>query len=197
MSRVKPVSMPSTGRVNTAAGSYQFITPVGGNAPPSVQQLDTAPTVRIAPEPGSRSEVDNDSWQAELRMREIAEGLDDRPVNVPLPPAPNARKLEDYPPPQRESHLSHRQMPDHDQMDWPRLPIEIADLTDLSGLPDSFAFHIERKGEKWKVTAPDIHVGLFVADENLSAALARAPGELSKIIAIDGLQPKPKARKRG
>ena len=59
---------------------------------------------------------------------------------------------------------------------------------DLTGLPERFTLLVEQRPNGfWKVSAPDVHIGLFVAKQDLHEALAEAPGALAQIVRLDGV----------
>lgn len=67
---------------------------------------------------------------------------------------------------------------------------------DLDGLPDRFTLLIERKGDWWKITAPQSHIGLFVAHQDIFVALSDVPGSLAQILRLDGELPAKVTRRR-
>lgn len=67
----------------------------------------------------------------------------------------------------------------------------------LTSLPDRFTLDIERKPDGWwKITAPSVHTGLFIARQDLADALADTPEALAEILRLDGPLPQAKRRKR-
>jgi hypothetical protein len=143
--------------------------PIAGNDPP----LD--PSGGHEPFEGSVTQ-DDAVWQQQIRARELADGL---PASA-------------SPPAEAWSAPAYREAPaTYDR------PVYVTEPADISDLPDRFALEIERKPDgMWKVTAPGVHVGLFVADRDLSSALAEAPGVLAEIVRLDGVVAKPRERKR-
>ena len=58
---------------------------------------------------------------------------------------------------------------------------------DLSPLPAKFALDVERKDDGWWVVrAARVHPGLFVAGDDLGAALGEAVEKLAEIVRLDG-----------
>lgn len=138
---------------------------------------------------------DDAAWEQQLRQREMAEGME-AATFVPQPPAPtrfsgiSTADPEYYDdPPVRPASITYAP----DMMSRPAAPpVRI----DLSGLPGTFTLEVEQKPDgTWKITAPGVHVGLFVADRDLGAALSRAPGVLAEIVRLDGVVAKPRTRK--
>ena len=123
-----------------------------------------------APSPNADMDVAHDAWEQELKRRERAAGLPEssQSANEPLPVPGPGRYVERTPTPSIER------------------------VTDITGLPERFTLEIERKGEWWKITAPTVHVGLFVAHQDLIVALSDAPGALAAILRLDGELPRPK-----
>lgn len=131
--------------------------------------------------------ADDAAWAAQVRAREAAEGLPvhvvDRFVNPPIVGVAS-------------DHLRHFSLAPGSVPpgDW---KASLDEEADLSPLPDAFALEIERKPDgMWKVTAPSVHVGLFVADRDLGSALARAPGVLAEIVRLDGVVARPRTGRR-
>ena len=92
---------------------------------------------------------------------------------------------EHYTPPSR-----HQDDPPYAPPSAPAAPV------DLSGLPERFTLLVERKGDWWKITAPQSHIGLFVAHQDLFVALSDVPGSLAQILRLDGEVPAKATRKR-
>jgi hypothetical protein len=137
-------------------------------------------------EPGSDGTVANEDWAESLARREAAAGLpatagggEGAPERYGTPAwqraadAPNiVEVLEAIPRP------------------VPRPP------ADLSPLPDRFTLQVERKPDGWWiVTAPGVHIGLFVAAPDLPGALADAPATLAQIVRLDGIVARGRRRK--
>lgn len=168
MPRARAIRSPSTNFIETGAGrSIRMVAGsigAGGGLPDTAMQDGQEPM-----EPGA-SPGDNDAWARELAQREAAAGL---------PVAPSAAWLPgpvEYVAPPPAHSVS-------------RVP------TDLSALPDRFSLEIERKPDGWWVVrAPGVHVGLFVAHQDLTVALADAPGALAGIVRLDGVVSKKKTR---
>lgn len=58
-------------------------------------------------------------------------------------------------------------------------------------LPSDFAVCVERRPDGWwLVTAPAVHVGLFIIHRDLSVALADVPAALSELLRLDGPVPR-------
>lgn len=134
--------------------------------------------VALGPDRTEAPQLADDAWEAELRRRELAEGL---PVATAAPlPTPQQQSTA-FIPAAFVTQLPHpTSRPEADEFDAP----------DLTGLPEKFALEVERKGDWWKVTAPDVHIGLFVAHQDLLIALADAPGALAQIVRLDGMNPR-------
>lgn len=121
---------------------------------------------------------DHDDWQRELLAREAAEGITE-------PETPFLG--EDYAMP--VAHIRPGPVT--------YVPGPSTAPADLTGIPETFGLQVERKADgTWKITAPDVHVGLFVSDRDLCAALAKAPSVLANIVRLDGVMPQPKARRK-
>jgi hypothetical protein len=169
MPRVRAIKGPPTsfieigdGRsMRMVAGSMGAAQPQGGPEPAFV---DTAM------EPGSGAALDNDAYARMVRQREAAEGL----------PEVAAPQVEYVTPPMLAPPLASGGITFADRLSQPR--------ADLSPLPERFSLDIERKPDGWWVVrAPGVHIGLFVAHQDLTAALADAPGALAGIVRLDGL----------
>lgn len=129
---------------------------------------------------------DDAAWEQQVRARELAAGL---PAAAP---APEREYYDESPAPPRPGSLTYV----NDPASLPRYVSAPLAPPDLSGLPPTFTLDVEQKPDgTWKVTAPGVHVGLFVADRDLGAALSRAPGVLAEIVRLDGVVAKPKMRK--
>jgi hypothetical protein len=125
---------------------------------------------------------DNTAWEQQVRMREMAEGIPEQ-----------ARGDAEEERAALSERLKYTPLPAYDTLAHIKT---IHSATDLSGLPGTFTLEVEQKPDgTWKVTAPGVHVGLFVADRDLGAALSRAPGVLAEIVRLDGVVARPKARR--
>ncbi len=77
------------------------------------------------------------------------------------------------------------------------MPRESSSATaDLSSLPPRFALEIERKDDRWKVTAPGVHLGLWKSGPDLHAVVDEALATLAEIVRVDGPTPAPKRRQK-
>jgi hypothetical protein len=110
--------------------------------------------------------VPDDNWAETIRRREAAEGMTAIP-ELALPLRP------------------------------PGAAYVPAAPSDLTPLPDRFTLDIERKPDGWWIVrAPTVHIGLFIAHQDLATALADAPGALAAIVRLDGQVPKPQTRRK-
>lgn len=176
----KLVRGPAAGLVRTGAGSSGYKITAGsmGAAVMAPNPQADLPQGDTAFEPEAPVAVSDDAWAQTLAAREAAEGLAS---------APEERDDRFY----REPPGAYERrggLPAHQ----PRAP------ADLTGLPERFSLEIETKPDGWWVVrAPEVHVGLFIAHQDLLLAIADAPVALAAILRLDGLVPKEKRRKRG
>ena len=149
---------------------------------------DPGPTPALGPpkpEPEPVAASDHDAWSAEVARREAAQGI----ARDVAPPAEQSVPRQDDP----------RQVVPGGITFGPRWPTlyDQQPAPDLSALPERFALEIQRlPGDWWKVTAPGVHVGLFVARQDLAEALVEVPAALAEIVRLDGSAPQPKTRVR-
>jgi hypothetical protein len=183
--KVNVIGAPPARRVDTATGSFSFVSAPGAGppmGPPTPRLATTLATVTAEVQPLPVGEQD-DAWAREVARREAneatswaADGL------MALPPTRVSGGVQPTPVYYPADPVFHE------------LPTR--DPPDLTGLPDRFTLEIGRKADGWWiVTAPAHHVGLFVANQDLLAALNDAPGALAQILRLDGAQPK--VAKRG
>lgn len=167
---VKAVAAPSGGTKSIGPGrSFRMLS--GSIGASTASTIDDTPLGDEKFESGQS----DDTWLAQVRARETAEGLREeiRTGLVTLPRTQNSGP------------------------GWNPVPVVAPPkfLTDLTGLPDKFTLEIEsRPNGWWKVTSPACHIGLFVAHQDLLTALGDAPGALAQILRLDGPVP---AVKRG
>lgn len=131
------------------------------------------------PDGGEKFEAATELSEREIAEREAALGLSSEPEPV------RGKPSDTYVPPGHAEEV--------------RRVAAFADYVnrdaDLSTLPDRFTLEIERKGDGWwKVTAPAVHIGLFIAHQDLATALADAPAALAEIVRLDGQVPAAKRR---
>lgn len=155
----------------------------GGNVGPVASRADMDAVVPDQPfEAGAGADTAADQWAQELERRDRAAGIAPVPMVAPSHPVPMDSLL-----PGVGRYVTGPVEP----MRVERQP------SDLTALPDRFALEIERKpGGMWKVTAPGVHVGLFVAGADLATVLADAPAALANIVSLDGVLAKPRERKK-
>ena len=183
--RVKTIHSASVAPMDTGRGTIRMVgapgQPLAPTPPPP------APT-NFAPM--TPTETPDDQWEAEVKRRELTAGIPAAAV-----PGGSAGTLARI----------HEQSGGLDGvMDDPRgRPVldhhadEPAALVDLSALPDKFNLQVERKKNGWwKVTAPEVHTGLFLSHQDLLRALAAAPITLAQIVQIDGTLPLDKRKRR-
>lgn len=145
----------------------------------------------LTTEPFEAPVQDDAAWERQVRARELAAGLPTLPSVMERATTAFDFTIGGTRDPGAPIPQSDREAP-IPQAVWR----EVAKLSDLSGLPSTFTLEIEQKPDgTWKVTAPGVHVGLFVADRDLGAALSRAPGVLAEIVRLDGVVAKPKTRR--
>jgi hypothetical protein len=125
--------------------------------------------------------ADDAKWADEVRQREAAAGLPavERQINPPLVGI-------DYSP---AISLKPGTVPNG----WRGLPREEADL---SPLPPRFSLEIERKDDRWKVTAPGVHLGLWKSGPDLMVIVGEALATLAEMVGVDGVVPAAKRRKK-
>lgn len=172
MTRTKLISAPrATG--NSAQGSWRQLSgSMGAIAPEHITESENQSTEKF-----EAAVVPDADWERTIAQREAKEGIQ-RLARTQHPPFKDPNILLG---PDRMAGAIYTQ---------PAKPTE-----DLSSLPDKFTLLIERKPDGWwKVTAPDSHVGLYVAYPDLNIALQDAPGALDQILRLDGIVP---AAKRG
>ena len=174
-----------TGALRWAGGSGNL------GAPPSAvleavmprpQTAATTSAVTTGPmlEPPPDDSVGDDAWARTVAAREAAQG-------IRTPAAPRV---------QHADPVGALGGPMTYVADGVPLPLP-RDPTDLSLLPDRFTLDIERKLDGWWVVrAPAVHIGLFVAAQDLADALARAPDDLAAIVRLDGVVPAVEKKKR-
>lgn len=160
---------PATG--HSAMGSWRQLKDSMGAVVPESGMAplgeDAGPPDRFESSPA----VDESAWTREVAQRESALGL----------PAPAPR--------QTKTEVIYANQP----MAAPEL-----NVVNISGLPDDFTLRVQQKSDGWwVVTAPEQHVGLFVAHQDLLTALSDAPGALAQILRLDGPVPAKKRRNRG
>ncbi len=121
-------------------------------------------------------EIPDTDWARTVAQREAAEGLP-----VVRSPAPISFIA---------SHSEvNRAL---DQMEQRRQSLG----ADLTGLPDRFTLEIERKADRWKVTAPGVHSGLWKSGTDLPAVVDEALAVLAEMVRVDGVAPRPRVRKK-
>lgn len=174
--KIRLIESPRGGAIQTGQHSHiQFMagsmgaSPLPGNDAPLTNERFEAPI------------QDDAAWEQQVRERELAEGME------------AANFTPQSPPPERfDGFQIVTRTPSPARPPWSDPPTP----PDISGLPTTFALDVEQKPDgTWKVTAPGVHVGLFVADRDLGAALSRAPGVLAEIVRLDGVVAKPRARR--
>lgn len=119
--------------------------------------------------------VPDTAWERTVAMREMQEGLRATAQTQHPPYEPDAAHTNSliFPSPVKTTPVKH---------------------IDLSSLPERFQLEIERKGDRWKITAPAVHNGLWKSGEDLSATMGEALATLAEMVRLDGIQP---AVKRG
>jgi hypothetical protein len=179
---VKAVAGPQGGTKSLGAGRSMRIISGSMGAGGTPGTLDGTP---LGDEKAFEAPLQSDSaWDAELRRREMSEGLE----------SPQQQPAQQWVAVGRDKQTlvpTYEVPPSYTAA----VAAARADQPDFSTLPDRFTLVVERKPDDWwKITAPESHVGLFIAHPNLLTALTDAPGALAQILRLDGPVP---AAKRG
>lgn len=177
MARTKLISAPrATG--NSAQGSWRQLSgSMGALAPEHLTETENQSAEKF-----EAAVVPDADWERTVAQREAQEGIQHL-AQTQHPPYPKEMNIEMGIAGRPETHYTQR------------VVVEDKPKEDLSSLPDKFTLLIERKPDGWwKITAPDSHVGLYVAYPDLNIALQDAPGALAQILRLDGVVP---AAKRG
>lgn len=168
MPRVRAVTAPRGGTQDVGGGrSYRILSGSMGAA--------GLPETNASLDSFEAPQADDAAWQADVRQREAALGLLPAPV----------QRTNFYP-------TSTPELNAPGNLVAPTIPV----AADLAGLPDHWTLSIEKKGEYWKITAPQHHSGMYIVHKDLFSALADAPGSLAMILRLDGALPAKPTRKR-
>lgn len=157
--KTRLISAPAAGGRSATGNWKQLQGSMGAIAPETM----TTPT----PTSGKFESPPDVDWERTVAQREAAEGLPRMaaaapPVNVGWGVAANTSLMR---------------------------PVVEQEPSDFSSLPDKFAIEIERKGERWKVTAPGVHSGLWKSGEDLPGVVEEALDVLSEMMRLDGPVP--------
>lgn len=118
-------------------------------------------------------QLDDAAWAQDVRRRELAMGIASGPARV---------SGADQTAPAVRPDIIERFVP------------SVA-VYDLSPLPDNFELRIERRGDRWKVTAPGVHSGLWKSGVDLVQTMDAAITALAEMIRLDGPLPAPRKRR--
>lgn len=163
---------PENGVARMVAGSM-----AGSTAPPA---LGPQPVVHDRMEPGA-ADLPHDAWEQEIRRREAGAGM-------AAAASTSAEALK-----QMSGGIGNN-------YEVRRAPANMAatDPPNLDGLPTKFTVEVEQKSDGiWKITAPSVHVGLWIADRDLGAALYKVPVALAAILQVDGTKPAARRGRKG
>ncbi len=164
--RTRLISVPPARGGDDRRGYRQLSGSMGAMMPdPNAPMNEGVPTERF-----EAPLADDAAWQRTVAMREAAEGL---PQAQAAPVAQYIPQTPYIPPTARADRLN----------------------ADLSTLPDRFALEIERKGERWKVTAPAVHSGLWKAGDDLPTVVEESLAALAEMVGLDGVVAKPRRRR--
>jgi hypothetical protein len=165
--RTRLISVPPARGGDDRRGYRQLSGSMGALAPdPNAPMNEGVPTERF-----EAAVVADDDWSRTIAMREQAEGL----------PRANSPTSEwTAPTAQVQSLPSRRSQQD----------------ADLTSLPDRFCLEVERKLDRWKITASGVHTGLWKSGDDLPETLTEALAALAEMVRLDGVVAKPKRRPR-
>lgn len=190
MARIRTVQAPRGELIDLGPGSSMRLISGSMGAP-------AATTNTPAPLGDTKFEtpMDDAAMAREIARREVAEGLTPSSTfssvaQRPVPPIQDPNILLGPEQPLFVGTTAYYRL-EGDSLRY------VGPNADLSSLPERFTLDIERKAAgSWVVRAPSVHVSLFVANEDLTTALANAPAALAAILALDGPVPAQKKRVR-
>ena len=167
--RTRLISAPAA-RGQSAHGNWKQV--MGSMGALTSEGVDTS--VNQTTEKFEAAVVPDEDWARTVAMREAAEGIQRLAQTTQPPHAASYSEV--------DAELN-------------KLPMARRSLSaDLSSLPAKFALEIEHKGDRWKVTAPGVHSGLWKSGEDLPSVVEEALAVLAEMMRLDGPTP---AAKRG